>query len=109
MKALLEAMSRALDAITSRDAEGFFKHCECGYRFSVVILAVVWCEVRRTYLARDPVSGVRTQKGYTSTSSISGSRPSVMLKLSLEWLSDGAALKPLLSDEGGRYLAPAER
>src|SRR5215207_1682395 len=29
MKALLEAMSRALDAITSRDAEGFFKHCEC--------------------------------------------------------------------------------
>lgn len=29
-EALIEAMGRALDAITSRDAEGFFRHC--GYR-----------------------------------------------------------------------------
>jgi transposase len=29
-KALVEAMSKALDAITSRDAKGFFE--DCGYR-----------------------------------------------------------------------------
>jgi transposase len=29
-EALIEAMGRALDAITSRDTRGFFKHC--GYR-----------------------------------------------------------------------------
>jgi transposase len=32
-QALVEAMSRALDAITSRDARGFFEHC--GYRLQV--------------------------------------------------------------------------
>jgi transposase len=29
-KALIEAMGRALDAVTARDARGFFGHC--GYR-----------------------------------------------------------------------------
>ncbi len=29
-EALVEAMSRALDAVTARDARGFFEHC--GYR-----------------------------------------------------------------------------
>jgi len=32
-QALVEAMARALDAITSRDARGFFEHC--GYRLQV--------------------------------------------------------------------------
>ncbi len=31
-KALIEAMTRALDAVTAEDTQGFFEHC--GYRFS---------------------------------------------------------------------------
>ncbi len=31
-KALVEAMGRALDAVTAEDTRGFIKHC--GYRFS---------------------------------------------------------------------------
>jgi transposase len=31
-KALVEAMGRALDAVTAEDIQGFFEHC--GYRFS---------------------------------------------------------------------------
>jgi transposase InsO family protein len=31
-KALIEAMGRALDAVTAEDTQGFFEHC--GYRFS---------------------------------------------------------------------------
>jgi hypothetical protein len=30
--ALIEAMGRALDAVTAEDTQGFFEHC--GYRFS---------------------------------------------------------------------------
>ena len=32
-EALIEAMGRALDAVTAKDTQGFFEHC--GYRFSV--------------------------------------------------------------------------
>ncbi len=31
-KVLIEAMGRALDAVTAEDTQGFFEHC--GYRFS---------------------------------------------------------------------------
>jgi transposase len=35
-EALVEAMGRALDAVTARDARGFFKHC--GYRTPAQLL-----------------------------------------------------------------------
>ena len=35
-EALVEAMGRALDAVTARDARGFFEHC--GYRPSAQLL-----------------------------------------------------------------------
>jgi hypothetical protein len=37
-EALVEAMGKALDAITARDARGFFEHC--GYRAPVTTIIV---------------------------------------------------------------------